>query len=182
MGSACFFSLFPQFQHWFVLYPPLSGWFYPWQLISYAFLHGNFSHLLLNMLGLWMFGGELEQVYGRKRYVGLLVASTLSAALVQMLYSLVEPTQTVGASGALFGLMLAYGMLFPNRTIMPLIPPIPMKAKYFVAMFGILELLMGTHILEFGPTNVAHFAHLGGMLGAYLLIRYWRTRGPRRLR
>jgi membrane associated rhomboid family serine protease len=107
----------------------------------------------------------------------MLVASTLSAAAVQLLFTWATGSNspTLGASGALFGLLLSFGMLFPNRIIVPLIPPIPMKAKYFVAIFGGLELAMGARLFEFGPPNVAHFAHLGGMLGAWLLIRHWRS-------
>ena len=81
---------------------------------------------------------------------------------------------TVGASGALFGLLLAFGMLFPNRIIVPLIPPIPMKARTFVIVFGVIELLFGLS----GRSGVAHFAHLGGMLGGFLMIRYWRGQAP----
>ena len=177
VGAYCFFYLFPFLEPWFELWPLASGVFLPWQLLSYAFLHGSFMHLLFNMLGLWMFGGELERVWGGKRYVQILVASTLTAALVQLAFTWVMGTRapTVGASGAIFGLLLSFGMLFPNRIIVPLIPPIPMKAKYFVAIFGGLELILGARLLDIGPPNVAHFAHLGGMLGAYLLIRHWRS-------
>ncbi|WP_077037281.1 rhomboid family intramembrane serine protease [Pelomonas sp. KK5] len=155
------------------LWPVASGLFYPWQLITYAFLHGSFLHIFFNMLGLWMFGSELERVWGSKRYTQILVASTLSAALVQLLVTSLmhSMSPTIGASGALYGLLLSFGMLFPDRIIVPLIPPIPMKAKYFVAIFGALELFMGYSSHD----GVAHFAHLGGMLGAYLLIRYWRS-------
>ncbi len=155
------------------LWPIASGHFLPWQLLSYAFLHGDMLHLFFNMLGLWMFGSELERVWGGKRYLQMLAASILSAAAVQLVFTLVigSFSPTVGASGALFGLLLAFGMMFPDRTIMPLFPPIPMKAKVFVAVFGGLELLLGL----MGSSGVAHFAHLGGMLGAYLLILYWRN-------
>lgn len=184
VGVFFLFELVPGLKPWFELWPLQSGGFMPWQPLTYAFLHGDHWHLLFNMLGLWMFGSELERVWGRRRYSQLLLAGALTAALAQLLFSILMNSYapTVGASGALFALLLSFGMLFPNRIIVPLIPPIPMKAKYFVAIFGTLELLMGTHLLDFGPTNVAHFAHLGGMLGAYVLIRYWRTRGPRRLR
>ena len=160
-------------QQWLALWPLQSGLFYPWQLVTYAFLHGGVFHLFFNMLGLWMFGPELERVWGGKRYTAILVASTLSAALVQLLVTtmLGSNSPTIGASGALYGLLLSFGMLFPDRIIVPLIPPIPMKAKYFVAIFGCLELYWGYTNTD----GVAHFAHLGGMLGAYLLIRYWRT-------
>lgn len=176
VGAYCFFYLFPSLAPWFELWPLASGFFLPWQLISYAFLHGPVEHLLFNMLGLWMFGGELERVWGTKRYVQMLVASTLSAALIQLLFTWATGSMapTVGASGAIFGLLLSFGMLFPNRIIVPLIPPIPMKAKVFVAIYGGLELILGVY----GGSGVAHFAHLGGMLGAWLLIRHWRS--PRR--
>jgi membrane associated rhomboid family serine protease len=173
VGIYCFFYLVPGLQPWFELWPIESGNFFPWQVVSYAFLHGGELHLFFNMLGLWMFGSELERVWGPKRYLQILMASTLSAAAVQLIFTAVigSNAPTVGASGALFGLLLSFGMLFPDRIIVPLFPPIPMKAKYFVAIFGGLELLMGFG----GSSGVAHFAHLGGMLGAYLLIRYWRS-------
>jgi len=181
VGLFCLFKLLPfGFAGWFELWPLMTGNFYPWQLFTYAFLHGDTWHLFFNMLGLWMFGSELERLWGQKRYLQMLGASILSAALVQLLFTLLigSGVPTVGASGALFGLLLSFGMLFPDRIIMPLFPPIPMKAKYFVAIFGGLELLMGI----FGSTGIAHFAHLGGMLGAYLLIRYWRSGGRTRRR
>jgi membrane associated rhomboid family serine protease len=175
VGVFCFFELdlLPWLEPWLQLWPLQSGYFMPWQLLSYAFLHGSFTHLLFNMLGLWMFGSELERVWGPRRYTMILLASTLTAAAVQLLFTFAigSNSPTVGASGAIFGLLLSFGMLFPNRIIVPLIPPIPMKAKYFVAIFGGLELILGFN----GSSGVAHFAHLGGMLGAWLLIRHWRS-------
>jgi membrane associated rhomboid family serine protease len=162
---------------WFALWPLTSGEFMPWQVLSYAFLHGSEWHLFFNMLGLWMFGAELERLWGSPRFIRLFAASVLTAALTQMALVTLSGinSPTVGASGGLFGLLLAFGMMFPNRIIMPLFPPIPMKAKVFVAVFGALELLMG--VASPGST-VAHFAHLGGMLGAWLMIRYWRGQSP----
>jgi membrane associated rhomboid family serine protease len=164
------------FTRLFALWPLGSG-FLPWQVVTYAFLHGSFTHLFFNMLGLWMFGAELERLWGPKRYLQFYFASVLTAALSQMLVGVLSGASypTVGASGGLFGLLLAFGMMFPNRMIMPLFPPIPMKAKVFVAVFGGLELLFGvTGTME----GVAHFAHLGGMLGGFLMIRYWQGRSP----
>lgn len=160
----------------FALWPLTSGNFMPWQVLSYAFLHGSIGHLFFNMLGLWMFGSELERLWGRKRFIQFLLAGALTAAAVQLFwtYFIGARTPTVGASGALFALLLGFGMLFPNRIIMPLFPPIPMKAKVFVAVFGGLELLFGLS----GSSGVAHFAHLGGMLGGFLMIRYWRGQSP----
>jgi membrane associated rhomboid family serine protease len=156
---------------------PLGSGFLPWQVVSYAFLHGSAMHLFFNMLGLWMFGAELERLWGPKRFLQFYFASVLTAAAAQLLVaSLMGATYpTVGASGGLFGLLLAFGMMFPNRIIMPLFPPIPMKAKIFVAIFGGLELLLGVFSTADG---VAHFAHLGGMLGGFLMIRYWQGRSP----
>jgi len=160
----------------FALWPLQSGLFWPWQLLSYGFLHGSLMHLFFNMLGLWMFGSELERLWGRNRYAQFLLASLLAAALTQLLVTWLTRSNvpTVGASGALYGLLLAFGMLFPNRTIMPLFPPIPMKARTFVIVFGVIELLFGLS----GRSGVAHFAHLGGMLGGFLMIRYWRGQAP----
>ena len=159
------------------LWPLESGLFYPWQVLTYAFLHGSLGHIFFNMLGLWMFGSELERIWGQRRYIEFLGASVLTAAAAQLLISLVAGygNPTVGASGGLFGLLLAFGMMFPDRTIMPLFPPIPMKAKVFVALYGGIELFLGVT----GTTSgVAHFAHLGGMLGGWLMLRYWRGQPP----
>ena len=155
---------------------PLGTHFMPWQVVTYAFLHGSVGHLFFNMLGLWMFGSELERLWGGKRYLQFYFASVLTAALTQLLVGLlIGGAPTVGASGGLFGLLLAFGMMFPNRIIMPLFPPIPMKAKTFVMVFGGLELLFG---VTGTASGVAHFAHLGGMLGGFLMMRYWRGQPP----
>jgi membrane associated rhomboid family serine protease len=166
----------PWFTQLFALWP-LGHGFLPWQVVSYAFLHGSIGHLFFNMLGLWMFGSELERVWGPQRFFQFYSASVLTAAAAQLLVTALLGSlgPTVGASGGLFGLLLAFGMMFPNRTIMPLFPPIPMKAKVFVALYGGLELVLG---VTGSATGVAHFAHLGGMLGGYLMIRYWRGQPP----
>jgi membrane associated rhomboid family serine protease len=160
----------------FALWPLQSGLFWPWQMLSYGFLHGDLLHLSFNMLGLWMFGSELERLWGRHRYWQFLLASLLAAAVTQLLVTWLTGSMvpTVGASGALFGLLLAFGMLFPNRIIVPLIPPVPMKARTFVIVFGVLELVLGLY----GRSGIAHFAHLGGMLGGFLMIRFWRGQSP----
>jgi membrane associated rhomboid family serine protease len=161
---------------WFALWPLHTGMFWPWQPVSYAFLHGSMFHLFFNMLGLWMFGSELERLWGQRRYAMFLLACAITAAVTQLLLTWLTGSNspTVGASGALYGLLLAFGMLFPNRVIMPLFPPIPMKARTFVIVFGAIELLLGLY----GGSGVAHFAHLGGMLGGFLMIRYWRGQLP----
>ena len=115
-------SIFLRLEIWLALWPLSSGNFWPWQLVSYAFLHADLGHLLFNMLGLWMFGSELERVWGRRRYAQLLLAGALTAALAQLLFSVLMHSNapTVGASGGLYGLLLSFGMLFPDRIIMPL--------------------------------------------------------------
>ena len=152
--------------------------FQPWQIITYSFLHGSAVHLFFNMFALYMFGGELERLFGSRRYFNLYFLSVITAALTQLAYSASsggDPYPTVGASGGVFGLLLAYGMYFPRRTLMLLIPPIPMPAWLFVTLYGLLELYFGVTGTDEG---VAHFAHLGGMLGAWLLIQNWRGRPP----
>ena len=146
--------------------------FGPWQLLSYGFLHGNFNHILFNMFGLWMFGRDLERLMGAKKFAIYYLTCVIGAGIVQLI---VAGTQggiypTLGASGGVFGILLAYGMTYPNRTVMLLFPPIPMKAKYFVLFYGLLELYLG---ISGRSPGVANFAHLGGMLFGFLLLRYW---------
>jgi membrane associated rhomboid family serine protease len=155
---------------------PLGVNFMPWQVVTYAFLHASLMHLAFNMFGLWMFGRDLEYLLGSRTFVQLYFASVLSAAAMQLLVNGMTGGMfpTVGASGGVFGVLLAYGMFFPNRTVMLLIPPIPMPARVFVVLYAGLELFLGVTGTEAG---VAHFAHLGGMIGAYLVLRYRRGRG-----
>lgn len=157
---------------------PLDTGFMPWQLVTYAFLHANIAHLAFNMIGLWMFGRELEQLLGRRLVVQLYFASVLSAAAMQLLVtSLIGSVYpTIGASGGVFGILLAYAMFFPNRIIMLLFPPIPLPAWLFVTLYAGIELTLGVTGTQAG---VAHFAHLGGMAGGYLVIRRWRHRPDR---
>ncbi|MBO9516406.1 MAG: rhomboid family intramembrane serine protease [Variovorax sp.] len=159
------------------LWPLGSGAFWPWQLVTYAFLHGSVSHLAFNMFGLWMFGADLERVWGPRRLLTLYAVSVLGAAAAQLAVAALRGSvyPTVGASGGLFGILVAFAMVFPTRKIIPLIPPIPMPAPVFVALYGALELLFGvTGSFE----GVAHFAHLGGLVAGWLLVRYWRGQPP----
>lgn len=155
---------------------PLGEGFWPWQIGTYAFLHGSFEHLFFNMLGLWMFGAELEQLWGQRRFVQFYGASVIAAALVQLAVNAMLGTHgpTIGASGGLFGLLLAFAMIFPNRIIL-LFFVIPLKAKWLVLLYGIVELYQGAYVMNSG---IAHFAHLGGMLGGLLTLRYWRGQPP----
>ena len=161
----------------FALWPVGSGGFMPWQLITYAFLHGGMSHLVFNMFGLFMFGAELERVWGSKRLLVFYFVSVLVAALTQLMVAAWSgsPNPTVGASGGLFGLLVGFAMLFPHRRIVPLIPPIPMPAWLFVVIYGVIELFLG---VTGSMSGVAHFAHLGGILGGWLTLRYWRGQVP----
>ncbi|MDD5247445.1 MAG: rhomboid family intramembrane serine protease [Rhodocyclaceae bacterium] len=157
----------------FALWPLGAGYpaFEPWQIVTYSFLHASWTHLLFNMFALFMFGGELERLFGARRYVNLYVAGVIAAALTQLAFSTLaqsRPYPTIGASGGIFGLLLTFGMYFPQRTVMLLFPPIPMPAWLFVTLYGVLELVLGVTGTQEG---VAHFAHLGGMLGAWLMIR-----------
>jgi membrane associated rhomboid family serine protease len=152
---------------------PLGPYFAPWQLLTYGFLHASPGHLFFNMFAVYMFGGQMERVWGPRRLAVYYLACLLSAAVAQVIVAGVMGSQrpTLGASGGVFGILLAFALYFPHRRIVLLIPPIPMPAWLFVTLYGALELLFGVTGLQAG---VAHFAHLGGMLGGYLLIRRWR--------
>lgn len=168
----------------FALFPTGSPFFEWWQPITYMFLHGDFTHLFFNMFALYMFGRQIEIDLGTKRFLIYYFACGVGAALVQLgiaqidIANLSDPiaylcTPTLGASGAIFGLLLAFGMLHPNVMIMLLIPPIPMKAKWFVLIYGLLEL---SFIILSPNDGVAHFAHLGGMFFGWLLLVLWSRR------
>ncbi|MBV2234163.1 MAG: rhomboid family intramembrane serine protease [Sterolibacterium sp.] len=172
----------PQLVVWFGLWPlPMPGFagypaFLPWQLVSYGFLHGGLGHLLFNMFALYMFGSELERVFGSRRLFNLYFASIVAGGLTQLLVlsqTASVPVPTIGASAGVFGLLLAFGLFFPRRTLVLLFPPIPLPAWLFVTLYGLLELSLGVFSSQSG---VAHFAHLGGMFGAWLMIRRWRRR------
>jgi membrane associated rhomboid family serine protease len=152
--------------------------FEPWQLVTYSFLHGGVAHLLLNMFALWMFGTDVERVVGTRRFVTYYFVCVVSAALSQMVVSGLTADAAypvIGASGGIFGVLLAFAMYFPKRIIVLLIPPIPLPAWLFVTLYALLELYYGVTGTEAG---VAHFAHLGGRIGGYIMIRRWRARRP----
>jgi membrane associated rhomboid family serine protease len=158
----------------FALWPG-SG-FAPWQLVTYSFLHGGMTHLLFNMLGLYMFGPDIERLFGSRFFLFYYFAAVLAAALLHLAITMGmggPEVPTVGASGGLYGLLLAFGWYFPQRRVMLLIPPIPMSARTLVVVFAVVELFFGVTQTNAG---VAHFAHLGGMLGGWLMIEL-RRRG-----
>jgi membrane associated rhomboid family serine protease len=182
---------------------PGSPFFQPWQIITHMFMHGGLGHLFFNMFALYMFGSQLERLWGPKRFLNYYIISGLGGFFLheffigldfyqtygtffpdrsqlvpsgmsdmQAVY-IIEATfgRVVGASGAVFGILLAFGLLFPNTRLMLLFPPIPIKAKYFVMGYGLIEL--GLALDNGSGDNVAHFAHLGGMLFGYILLKRW---------
>tara|TARA_B100001250_G_C19610074_1_gene704519 strand:- start:126 stop:866 length:741 start_codon:yes stop_codon:yes gene_type:complete len=198
------------------LYYWKSNNFETWQIISHMFMHGGFFHLFFNMFAVWMFGSQIENLWGSKRFLNYYILTGLGAAFLHFLIihiqiqnltknmdlhqieqvvtqgghilnsgknyiqnemgklNILYHTPVVGASGALFGLLLAFGMLFPNALLMFLFFPFPIKAKYFVMIYGIVELYYG---LQNNPNdNIAHFAHLGGMIFGFIIIKYWQQK------
>jgi membrane associated rhomboid family serine protease len=207
-----YFAFLAPLTQWLPLWPLASGRFMPWQVLSYALEHGSMSHLFFNMLALWMFGSELERLWGTKRYLQFIAVAAITAAAAQLVVTAAMGSMhsTVGASGAVYGLLLAYALTFPhrqfdlvgflpmllllipsqtlnilgiilyvmlatNRQAVP-IPPVYVRSMVMVGIFGGIELLLGLFV----HTGIAHFAHLGGMLGGWLMVRYWR--GVRRKR
>lgn len=178
----------------FALFYFKSPFFKPFQLITHMFMHGGFTHIFFNMYTLFIFGGVLERVWGSQKFLLYYFVTGIGAALLHLgvMYLQLQgyiadvnagdfmaraniqallSTPTVGASGAIYGLLLAYGMLFPNNVMQLIFPPVALKAKWFVLIFGALELLLG---LSGRGGNVAHFAHLGGMIFGFFLILYWK--------
>ena len=177
---------------WLGLHFFKSDSFMVYQLFTYMFMHGSFEHIFFNMFTFWMFGRILEQAWGPKKYLIYYLVCGVGAGLCQELVQYIDYVRqgldqhdmvfvektirswcTVGASGSVYGILLGFGMTFPNERILLLIPPMPLKAKYLVIGYAVIELLIGL-----GPNNdgIAHFAHLGGMLFGLVLILYWRHR------
>jgi membrane associated rhomboid family serine protease len=170
------------------LHHPLSDDFRIYQVVTHIFVHLNTAHLLFNMLGLWMFGTEIERYWGPRKFLNFYMLCGLGSAALYMgveYYRAISATdlahmthiiegKAAGASGSLSGILVAFGFMFPNNIIMSLFPPIPMKAKYYVIFFGLVSLFAGLS----GPRGgVAHFGHLGGLIMGLIIILYWRHRG-----
>lgn len=198
IGTAVFENYLPVYE-WFSAFYPDSPYFRVWQPVTYMFMHGGFTHLLFNMFALYSFGIVLEQVWGSKRFLQFYVYAGLGALLLQwgvqafQLYLqtggiTIAPTQAipnewvelvrsiyvtpmVGASGAIFGVLVAFGMLFPNAELMLLFLPIPIKAKYIIPIYIVIELILG--VGNFQWDNIAHYAHLGGALIGFILVKLW---------
>ena len=177
-----------------------------WQIVTYMFLHGGWSHILFNMFALFSFGPILEYSIGAKRFFNLYFICGIGAIVFQMIVQAIEvhsligsvtlppdlqvndpaiiaklqgiyTSPVIGASGAIFGLLVAFGMLFPNMELMILFIPVPVKAKYIIPVYIIIEVYLG--VTQFSGDNVAHFAHLGGALLGFVLVKMWGLRGPR---
>ena len=169
----------PDIVHTFALWPPGSGGaFHVWQLITYNFLHGSLLHLTFNMIAIWMFGAALEKRWNDLRYLLTYLLSVAIAAMTQIAvsgYFLHATGPVIGASGGVFGLLLAYAMYFPNRVISFIfLPFLQVRTRTFVIGYGVVELILGVTNTAAG---VAHFAHLGGLFGGWLAVQYFRGRG-----
>ncbi|MCB0518551.1 MAG: rhomboid family intramembrane serine protease [Lewinellaceae bacterium] len=177
-------------QEWLIrlsVFYPSSAYFEPYQIVTYMFMHGNVTHIFFNMFALYMFGTPIEMAWGPKRFLFYYLFTGFGALVLQFLVQFIALKQgwedpesinypMLGASGAVFGLLAAYGMQFPNSILQLIIPPVRMKAKYFVIIYAALELFLGVSGFQ---TGVAHFAHLGGALFGILIILYWRQKGER---
>lgn len=184
------------------LHYPKNELFGFWQLITHMFMHGSISHILFNMFGLWMFGSPLAQMWGKNKFLFFYISAGLGAAALQLLvyhlqiqdwvqevaskgyalndiYTSLQESQSslfnvtmVGASGALYGVLVAFAFLFPNAELMMIFLPIPIKAKYFVPLVLVMDLFFGFSSYSMGP--IAHFAHVGGAISGFLMMWYWR--------
>ena len=165
----------PLMSKWFAL-NPISFLWKPWQLVTYMFMHGGFGHLFFNMYTLFIFGSVLENVWGTKKFLTFYFVTGIGAALVNIgvQYLTGSFALTVGASGAIYGILMGYAMLYPDSMLTLILPPVSMKAKWFVLIFAGIELLLG--ISNNPADNVAHFAHLGGLIFAFLLLMFWKKR------
>ena len=165
----------PLMSKWFALNPITFLW-KPWQLVTYMFMHGGLGHLFFTMYTLFIFGSVLENVWGTRKFLTFYFVTGIGAALVNIgvQYLTGSFALTVGASGAIYGILMGYAMLYPDSRLTLLFPPVSMKAKWFVLIFAGIELLLG--ISNNPADNVAHFAHLGGLIFAFLLIMFWKKK------
>ncbi len=175
----------------FAMFYPASPFFKPWQILTHMFMHGGFWHIFFNMYSLLMFGSILERSLGPKKFLIFYFVTGLGAVALHTgvewmqarvfiangavnAYQALLMTPTLGASGAIYGVLIGFAMLYPQAQLMLIFPPIPVKAKWLVVIFAVIELFSGINGIQDG---VAHFAHLGGMLFGWLLIRWWRKHG-----
>ena len=181
----------------FAMFYPASQYFHSWQILTHMFMHGGFWHILFNMYTLWMFGSVLERMIGEKKFLifyfvcglgavalhtgveflqaqGYMAAMADGSSTAAQSYAMLKMTPTLGASGAIYGVIIGYAMLFPESRLTLLFPPVTLSAKWMVIIFAAAELLFG---ITGTAVSIAHFAHLGGMLFGWLLIKYWRKKG-----
>jgi len=181
----------------FAMFYPTSPFFHVWQIVTHMFMHGGFMHILFNMYTLWMFGSVLERMIGERKFLifyfvcglgavalhtgveylqvqGFMKAIAEGSTTASQSYAELKATPVVGASGAIYGVIIGYAMLFPESKLTLLFPPVTLSAKWMVIIFAALELLFG---ITGSAVNIAHFAHLGGMLFGWLLITYWKKKG-----
>ena len=181
----------------FAMFYPASQYFHSWQILTHMFMHGGFWHILFNMYTLWMFGSVLERMIGEKKFLifyfvcglgavalhtgveylqaqGYMAAMAEGSATAAQSYAALKMTPVLGASGAIYGVIIGYAMLFPESRLTLLFPPVTLSAKWMVVIFAVAELLFG---ITGSVVSIAHFAHLGGMLFGWLLIKYWRKKG-----
>jgi membrane associated rhomboid family serine protease len=161
---------------WFALFYPASEYFMPWQFVTHMFMHGGFMHILFNMYGLWAFGSPLEQLWGRNKFFFFYFSAGLGAALIYTIanyffedYNAVA----VGASGAVYGVLVAFAMKFPNAKLALIFFPVPIAAKYFIPLLVFGDLFFG--FTSYSVGNIAHFAHIGGALVGFLISLYWKN-------
>lgn len=154
----------------------LPVWYRPWTFVTYMFLHGGFAHLFFNMYALFLFGSVLERVWGTRKFLFYYFATGIGAGMIHIVVQMLtgDFAPTVGASGAIFGLLLGYAMLYPDTVMGLIFPPVRMKAKWFVLIYAAIELLLGVSGAQSG---VAHFAHLGGLLVGLAIMLYWKRKG-----
>jgi len=166
--------LFPTIGYYLSLYNINTPYFQPYQLFTYMFAHGGVMHILFNMIALAFIGPILEAYWGPKKFLAFYLIAGIGAAAFNIGIDLLmgaEAGRMLGASGAIYGILMGFGVTFPNMEVMLLIPPIPIKAKYLIFVIGGMTLLMDR------SGNIAHFAHLGGAVVGYLIILYWRATG-----
>ncbi|MBT8385018.1 MAG: rhomboid family intramembrane serine protease [Bacteroidia bacterium] len=161
---------------WFALFYPASEYFMPWQFVTHMFMHGGFMHILFNMYGLWAFGSPLEQLWGRNKFFFFYFSAGLGAALIYTVANYFFEdfnAVAVGASGAVYGVLVAFAMKFPNAKLALIFFPVPIAAKYFIPLLVFGDLFFG--FTSYSVGNIAHFAHIGGALVGFLISLYWKN-------
>jgi rhomboid family protein len=159
---------------YFALFYPTSPYFHAWQIVTHMFMHGGFMHILFNMYALYAFGSPLEQMWGSKKFLFFYFSAGLGAAAIHTLSNYlfqVYNIPAVGASGAIYGVLVAFGMSFPNAKLALIFFPVPIAAKYFIPLLILSDIYFGFS----GSDNTAHFAHIGGALIGFLMMLYWRN-------